>query len=66
MCNKGYKGRISFTIDHTTTTNPKNLEYRCLNRCPTCEGVSEIIYKEGNENAGDNGHGDDIDELLKM
>ena len=51
MCNKGYKGRISFTIDHTSTTNPKNLEYRCLNRCPTCEGVSEIIDKECNENA---------------
>ena len=51
MCNKGYKGKISFTIDHTSTTNPKNLKYRCLNRCPTCEGVSEIIDKEDNENA---------------
>ena len=51
MCNKGYKGRISFTIDHTSTTNPKNLEYRCLNRCPTCDGVSEMIDKEDNENA---------------
>ena len=55
MSNKGYEGRITFTLDHNNSTNPTNLENRCLHRCPTCEEVSEVLdgKKTNNQNNSD-------------
>ena len=51
--NKGYEGRITFTLDHNNSTNPTNLENRCLHRCPTCEEVTEVLDGK-NENSSNN------------
>jgi ceramide kinase len=59
ISNKGYEGRISFTIDETNSTNPNDLEHRCLHRCPTCNEVSEILDNEDDnmaQNKKENGN----------
>lgn len=46
---KGYDGTIKYSLDDENSTNPENLETRCLYQCSTCLDVSEKI---------DNGHKD--------
>ena len=40
---KGYEGTISFELDEQNSTNPTNLEKRCIQRCSTCKEASNKV-----------------------
>ena len=58
MENKEYEGVLSFTLDDTNSTDPMDVENRCLHRCNTCEEMSDVLNKENNTSEGENKHSD--------
>ena len=63
MDNKGYEGTISFTMDGTNSTDPTDVDERCLHRCPTCEEVSDVLHGEDNILHHESGGRNDDDEI---